>query len=73
VTNACSHVWIDIDEPSIARASISPVIGPGRREMHLDKLYRCQKCAATVMTKSATVLSRSANEIDRASAKAEGR
>jgi hypothetical protein len=52
---ACAHVWIDLDDPPIARSPISPVIGPGRREMHVDKLYRCQKCAATVLTESATV------------------
>jgi hypothetical protein len=61
---ACSHVWIDVDDPPIARSPIAPVIGPGAREMHLDKLYRCQRCAATIMTQSPTPLSRSANACD---------
>jgi hypothetical protein len=71
MADACSHVGIDIDESPIRRAPISPVIGPGPREMKLDKLYRCQKCAATVLTQSSTPLSRSANAYDAERAKAE--
>jgi hypothetical protein len=58
MTRACSHVWINLDDLPIGRSPISPVIGPGRREMHLDKFYCCQKCAATVRTESATIATR---------------
>lgn len=39
-----SHVWMDPTEPPIARAQYSPVIGPGRYEMRLDREYRCRVC-----------------------------
>lgn len=44
--DACSHDWIDPDDPPIERAPYSPVIGPGRYEMQHGTTYHCRKCGA---------------------------
>jgi len=48
MTPACSHVWIDPEDPPIARAPYSPVIGTLRREMKPGRLYHCRNCGAVV-------------------------
>ena len=42
--NACSHQWIDPNDPPIARLPYCPIIGPGRRDMKPGTTYRCQRC-----------------------------
>lgn len=46
----CSHAWIDPKDPPIQRAPYSPVIGPHRREMKWDTVYRCNNCGAVLKT-----------------------
>ena len=46
----CSHSWINPNDPPIARAPYSPMIGPLRREMKPDTLYRCNNCGSTLKT-----------------------
>jgi hypothetical protein len=43
-----AHVWIDPTEASIERAPYSPVIGPLRHEMKLDREYLCLECGLKI-------------------------
>jgi hypothetical protein len=40
----CAHHWIDPAAPPIARVLVSPVVGPGAREMRPGGRYVCQRC-----------------------------
>jgi hypothetical protein len=40
----CSHVWIDPNDPPIARAPYAPMVGPLRRQMKAGTLYVCRNC-----------------------------
>lgn len=51
-TEPHSHCWIDLADPPIARASYSPVIGPGRREMQPGRTYHCRECCAVCVVPS---------------------
>lgn len=50
----CSHRWIDPEDPPIQRASYSPILGPGRREMKEGRTYRCQNCGLELRAERAT-------------------
>jgi hypothetical protein len=41
---ACSHQWINPEDPPISRSPYSPVIGPHQWEMKPGTTYRCQNC-----------------------------
>jgi hypothetical protein len=45
---ACSHVWIDPNDPPIARSPYASVIGTGRRQMRIGTTYVCRNCSATI-------------------------
>jgi hypothetical protein len=46
----CSHQWVDPRERFITKATYSPIIGPLRRQMKPDTLYRCNNCDAVLKT-----------------------
>jgi len=46
----CSHAWVDPNDPPMARAPYSPMIGPRRREMKPGTVYRCLNCDAVLLT-----------------------
>jgi hypothetical protein len=48
--DACSHQWINLNDPPVSRLPYSPIIGPGRREMKFGTTYCCQRCGDTLKT-----------------------
>jgi hypothetical protein len=46
---ACSHVWIDPEDPPIARTPYVPVIGPCRHQMKAGRVYVCRQCGLQVI------------------------
>jgi len=45
----CAHQWIDPEDPPIARAPFSSIIGPGRRQLKRGHRYECSTCGAVLL------------------------